>query len=266
MNAENFPEYLQQPARLLQMNQQELRELTLQYPYCANLHLLMLSKSVQSQHKDWERHLQTASAHTLDRRRLYQLVKAWQPAPAAVEAFELKEEFLELKDLQVLERQPVVLTQSRQEPEAALPLSQAPLQEHWEEDADLDLELLTSADIQTPGEVGTPEAGDAVPAPAPQPKHEFESWKRLEEAHHFLLKEDPPMPSPKPAQPRRLSAKKIAAASLQERDDVASETLADLLAAQAQYEKAIEMYERLTLLFPEKSAYFAAKIEKLKNI
>lgn len=49
-------------------------------------------------------------------------------------------------------------------------------------------------------------------------------------------------------------------------DDIFSETLADLLATQGFTKKAIQMYERLSLIYPEKSRLFAAKIEELKKI
>lgn len=46
---------------------------------------------------------------------------------------------------------------------------------------------------------------------------------------------------------------------------VITETLAELLANQGQIDKAISMYQRLTLIFPDKSSFFAAKIKKLKD-
>lgn len=46
--------------------------------------------------------------------------------------------------------------------------------------------------------------------------------------------------------------------------DVASETLADLLAAQGYTARAIGMYEALMRKYPEKSAFFAAKIQALQ--
>jgi hypothetical protein len=58
----------------------------------------------------------------------------------------------------------------------------------------------------------------------------------------------------------------LAARSIEENNDLMSETLADLLAWQGNNKKAIEMYTKLCLQIPEKSDYFAAKIEKLRNI
>ena len=49
------------------------------------------------------------------------------------------------------------------------------------------------------------------------------------------------------------------------KEEIYSETLADLLAEQGHNSKAIKMYERLSLIFPEKSALFAVKIEKIKR-
>ncbi len=64
---------------------------------------------------------------------------------------------------------------------------------------------------------------------------------------------------------KKRKVKKIADKSLLEVDDVASETLAEILVLQGSYDKAIAMYERLQLLFPEKSSFFAEQIENLKN-
>ena len=46
---------------------------------------------------------------------------------------------------------------------------------------------------------------------------------------------------------------------------IVTEAMADVLVKQNKIEKAIEVYEKLSLLNPSKSAYFAAKIDSLKT-
>lgn len=48
--------------------------------------------------------------------------------------------------------------------------------------------------------------------------------------------------------------------------NVLTEAMADVLVKQGKREKAIEMYQKLSLINPSKSAYFAAKIESLKSV
>jgi len=48
--------------------------------------------------------------------------------------------------------------------------------------------------------------------------------------------------------------------------NVLTEAMAEVLVKQGKSEKAIEMYQKLSLLNPSKSAYFAAKIESIKSI
>ncbi|MCP3929202.1 MAG: hypothetical protein GY705_08900 [Bacteroidetes bacterium] len=121
----------------------------------------------------------------------------------------------------------------------------------------------------------------------PLPKSSFSSWKKKTENTRSILDYDTlNIPKKKKAfsarelekyllrkQKKKKKRKKkkkpivnMADQSLQEAGDIASETLAELLVLQEQYEKAIKTYERLILIFPEKSAYFAGKLEKLKNI
>lgn len=56
------------------------------------------------------------------------------------------------------------------------------------------------------------------------------------------------------------------ARSSNETREVVTEAMADVLEKQGQPEKAIQLYIKLSFLFPEKSSYFAAKIEQLKGL
>ncbi len=53
--------------------------------------------------------------------------------------------------------------------------------------------------------------------------------------------------------------------SIEENEDILSETLARLVAAQGKKDKAIKIYQKLMLKYPQKSSYFAAQIEKLRK-
>lgn len=57
----------------------------------------------------------------------------------------------------------------------------------------------------------------------------------------------------------------MAKKSVQESDDFVTETLARIYAKQGNHFKAIRAYQKLSLKFPEKTAYFAALIEELKR-
>ena len=56
------------------------------------------------------------------------------------------------------------------------------------------------------------------------------------------------------------------AESSNESREVLTETMAEVLLLQGLRDKAIEVYQKLSLLNPEKSAYFAAKIEEIKVV
>lgn len=109
----------------------------------------------------------------------------------------------------------------------------------------------------------------ATPA-APMSKANFKSWSRPAPMVTPPSKPETKAPTPPPAPEKKIRkapdlVTEIARKSVRENADLATETLADLLAAQQQYDKAIKMYQRLILKFPEKSTYFAGKIEKLKR-
>jgi hypothetical protein len=78
-----------------------------------------------------------------------------------------------------------------------------------------------------------------------------------------FLREDP---GPIRADKFTASNRDVSLASIREHDGFITDTLAKIYVKQGLYAKAIYAYEKLSLKYPEKSAYFAAQIEKISNI
>jgi len=83
-----------------------------------------------------------------------------------------------------------------------------------------------------------------------------------EEIIEKFIREEPTISPPKTA---FFNPTDHALYSNQDDEEIVSETLAELFIRQGNIPKAIKIYERLSLLFPEKSVYFAGLIEKLKG-
>jgi hypothetical protein len=72
------------------------------------------------------------------------------------------------------------------------------------------------------------------------------------------------LPATELAPPVEKKVEEMAAVSLQDRD-IVTEAMAEVWEKQGNHEKAIAVYNKLSLLDPSKRAYFAAKIEALKK-
>ncbi len=145
---------------------------------------------------------------------------------------------------------------------------------------ELEAPLDDVSDTSTPPPTIEPEPLTPPPTPAysrpiiPTPKKSFSSWSQAAQSAYLqnsiqqLLKEEH-LDSKKNKHIDSVDSKnevsKKAWQSIVDGDSMASETWAQLLLAQKQYHKAIEVYERLMLLIPEKSSFFAAQIESIKN-
>jgi len=83
-----------------------------------------------------------------------------------------------------------------------------------------------------------------------------------EELIDKFIKEEPSISRPKPG---FFDPVKVARSSRQDLPGLVTETLARIHIEQGNIDKAIEIYRKLSLNFPEKSSYFAAQIEKLST-
>ena len=104
MNNEQLTAYLQDESYLYTLSYEELKTLVVQYPYAANLRILLLKKAHLDQNKDYDRNLQMAAAYATNRRFLYKLVKKLKSLQAVPVNVILAEDYLELTELSNIEK------------------------------------------------------------------------------------------------------------------------------------------------------------------
>ncbi len=98
--------------------------------------------------------------------------------------------------------------------------------------------------------------------PEPQPQPQPQPKKTKQELLDEFIKNQPSISRGKET---FFSAIEASRKSIVDEENIVSETLAKIYLDQHYFEKAIKIYEKLSLKYPEKSIYFAALIEKAKN-
>ena len=100
----------------------------------------------------------------------------------------------------------------------------------------------------------------STPSPSPAAAADFK--RKEQQIIERFIKEEPQI---KPQSSDKLDNENKARKSSEDRDELVSETLASIYSDQMLYHKAIASYKKLMLKFPEKSRYFAGKIEQLEK-
>ena len=102
---------------------------------------------------------------------------------------------------------------------------------------------------------------DDLEATTPQTVH-FEVKRKEEEIIEKFIREEPQI---HPPSPDKLDMENKARRSAEDPNDLVSETLASIYTEQMLFHKAIDTYQKLSLKYPEKRAYFADQISELQK-
>ncbi len=277
MNSQQFSELLshlqQTDARSLPL----LEDLVRRYPYCQSGHILYACSLYMEDDPQYPVQLKRAAAYAGDRRILRSLILAGKTAVAPVEqTADRGEDPVAGMPPDAIPAMPVEIPVLSPEPEATHEVT-------WEL-------------ARKPSEE---EIASRLPAAETQERMTQEDLlaivkKRLaeinaEKNHDFNLEdynqEDSRVPEPMPAADKKKLIDKFildepriskpratffnptdsAIRSNLDEEEIVSETLAQLYAKQGNIQKAVHIYEKLSLLNQEKSRYFAAQIENLKS-
>ena len=157
----------------------------------------------------------------------------------------------------------VVLDEAPEEPVEVT--EEAPVGDDTDQDTDeeeLTSETLISGLVKDETEMEEPESSnEGIPVmDVDEPKQENNSNNNL--IRSFILDEPGVIRADKIT---RLKGD-VSLSSIKEHDGFITDTLAKIYVKQGLLAKAIYAYEKLSLKYPEKSAYFAAQIEKIRNI
>jgi hypothetical protein len=264
MTQDQFNMWLNDPATMNADSISQLREVIKRYPYFTAAQM-MLAKNLRSEnHIDQLKQLQLAAVMSPDRKVLHDYLNDKKKA-----------ELIPVDELKVVEKQDEpevkVETPDKEEIEPRFPdelipepviyqLETADLPEHPTKESEQE-EIVEPDELSFSEWLSFTESGDLIGESKVDSKPVLTTGNELsgiEIIDHFLSQADElPKKRAEFFNPRKAAAKA-------DQDDftVVSETLADIYFQQEKYELAKQAYEALSLKYPEKSVYFAARLKE----
>jgi len=277
MNSQQFSELLSHPQLTDARSLPLLEDLVKRYPYCQSGHILYACNLYRVDDPQYPLQLKRAAAYCGDRRNLRSLIlqdKA-QAAPVGPPTGISEESVAGMPEEAILTMQ-VEIPEFPAEPEAihvvtwelarkpsdeqiASRFSSAETQERMTQEDLLAIVKKRLAEIKAEKihDVNVDEynpEGSRIPDPLPA----ADKKKLIDK---FIL-EEPRISKPKAT---FFNPTDSAVRSNLDEEEIVSETLAQLYAKQGNIQKAVHIYEKLSLLNQEKSRYFATQIENLKS-
>ena len=259
----------------------EVSNICRNYPEFGIAHMLKVRMmEVLGYKKDQE--LKVAAVYAMDRKKLFQLVTSVnepakperkpelepevspEPVPEPTGAIQFSDEANEQADVIIEQHAPY----AGQAPTGDL-LELDEDCEEAEEDFEvvLDKEELTSETLITALVKEDTEMEEAESGSEELPAQDVEEPEMEQNSNHNLIRSFI-MDEPGVIRADMKTSLKgdASLSSIQEHDGFITDTLAKIYVKQGLFAKAIYAYEKLSLKYPEKSAYFAAQIEKIRNI
>jgi len=253
-------------------NLEEVNDLCRNYPEFNLAHMLKV-RIRESLGQDKEKELKVAAVYSTDRKKLYELVtgvtrlvitKTKTEAPdEESDGIQFSEEPYVHAEVIIEQHAPYAAPEAEEE---LLELDDEPKRSDsfildTTED-ELSSEKLIQAMVKGESEMEEPDTGVSD-----TPTIDVVEKEESDSADNNLI-QDFIKGDPGPIRADRKASLKgdVSLSSIQEHDGFITDTLAKIYVKQGLVAKAIYAYEKLSLKYPEKSAYFAAQIEKVKNI
>ena len=263
MNKETLKTLILHPSKVNAEDKGELIDLVKAYPYFSIAHLLLLNNLYKTKNTEFDQQLLASALNIGDRGKLFNLIHSVDindiskrpvrneikitnvvDSPDDIHIEPHKELSIEHTDFLLEENEPVESLSEQQ--------FQSPIK-NTESRSDL-LDLDETPEKPVYAEESPREVVFETEATSPGKFHLIDK---------FL--EDIPVFTPARIVPEE-SQKDIAAESIKEDEECVTETLAAIYMNQQLFESAISVYNKLILKYPEKSIYFADRIEEIKKL
>ncbi|MDP2722673.1 MAG: hypothetical protein Q8O72_07950 [Bacteroidales bacterium] len=270
MNKDEFIGFMQTPSKLNAQTIYGLASLVGEFPYCSSVHILLSVNQYKEKDVRYETELRTTAIYSGDRSILKKHIdRAGEWNVRIVLPDEEKTPEVKAPGVAPKMDEPV-RGETAQPLEAGVPeietSSSLKQDSPGDDQADIGLEIQELKEIvnrhidELEHESQLKHDLEKIPETVETPKVEREKTK--EELLDEFIKNQPSITRPRASFFNPLD---VAKESIVDQENIISETLATIYYDQGHLQKAIKIYQKLSLKYPEKSTYFAALIQKAEK-
>jgi len=280
MNRQQFSEFVRNPDSANAQSLKTFEELVKRYPYCQTGQILFTFNLFREGDLQYHQQLKKAAAYAGDRKKLKELIETGKirsesrlpenpvlpHLDAEVEVMEVQEVTTEttpvIFEAPILQEEPQTITEIPQEP--VITIDTLKFQERLSREELLAIvrKRLAEIELEKSDKSAETKIQEITGLPLQPGKTDTIPDKDTskDELIEKFIREEPKISPPKTAffNPTDTSHR-----SNIDDEEIISETLAQLYADQGNIQKAIHIYQKLSLLNQEKSRYFAARIQEL---
>ncbi|WP_422356413.1 hypothetical protein [Roseivirga pacifica] len=294
MERERFNTLLQDPAKITNNDIKALNEYRKKYPYFQGLYVIVAKALQQREHPKTEAFIKKAAIYSANRSYLKGIIEGEYTFPSKPDKVTTQQ--VKSEEKEEVKPEEKVVPKAEKKPDTQTAASEQQTEKQAVAPKESKPEAKVEAPKPTPkAEAQKPEEYDELKAT----KLRIEALLRGELPEEEKPTETPKAPledSPAKAKTKRAKASQVdiiqkfidtdprfdakskgnpyeetepqedlSQKNLKNSEEFFTETMAELMLKQKKYKKAINIYEKLGLKFPEKSAYFARQIEKVKS-
>jgi hypothetical protein len=265
MRSSDIISFIQNPGQSGQADLNMLEQLTIQYPYCQTFQLLLAKCLHNIESPRFGAQIKLAAVYAGNRGLLKLLIEKGNSSQDILTNYKFGKSLVNQQEHKPDEiNEPVLAPETYNYQEIVIEQKeiQIPLLKEEEQRSKLiDVIRMRLAEIQTEREEAGTRPEKVILAVTGQEPTNSESGRFSKDSLiERFIRDEPRMSTPKRD---FFNPVDMAKQSSVDHEDLVSETLARIFVQQGDIPKAIKIYERLCLIFPEKSGYFAAQIEKL---